>query len=56
MYCTICILSDCNFRSWNKVYRKSTDKNKYINLILEISIDSIKTIVDYQTKNLQSIY
>jgi len=36
--------------------KESIDKNKYIDLISKISISSMKTIVNYQTKDLQSIY
>jgi len=30
--------------------KESTNKNKYIDLILEISINGMKTIIDYQIK------
>ena len=36
--------------------RENTDENKYTDLILEISVDSMETMVNYQTRDLQSIY
>ena len=36
--------------------KESTNKNKYIDLISEISISSMETIVNYQTEYLQIIY
>ena len=39
-----------------KFNKRSTDRRNYIDLILDMSINSIETMVDYQTENLQSIY
>ena len=36
--------------------KESTNKNKCIDLISEISISSMETIVNYQTEDLQIIY
>ena len=39
-----------------KFNKENTNENKYVNLTLGFSINSVETIVDYQTREVQSIY
>ena len=39
-----------------KFNKRSTNRRNYINLILNMSVNSIEAMVYYQTENLQSIY
>ena len=49
------MLLRCNFRSYSKVHRESTNGNRCIDLIPESSINSVKTMVDYQNREVQII-
>ena len=51
VYCLVTILEvEVKFN------KRSTDRRNYIDLIPDVSVNSIETMVDYQTENLQSIY
>ena len=39
-----------------KFNKENTNKNKHVNLTLGFSVNSVEIIVDYQTRELQSIY
>jgi len=39
-----------------KFNKENTNKNKHVNLTLGFSVNSVETIVDYQTRKVQSIY
>ena len=55
MLCYLCI-TWLQLQKLKQGLTESTDQKKYVNLTLEISINSMKTIINYQIREVQSIY